>query len=80
MANKFRNTSLLIVACSLFFAGCGGSKGPKESKKIEMTPTEMEKAALLKQLDRKFENPQAHYELGQIYQDGGFLPFPYRPF
>ena len=36
--------------------------------KVERIPAEQKKAALLKTLDRKFENPQAHYELGQLYQ------------
>ena len=29
---------------------------------------EQEKAELLKQLDRKFEDPEGHYEIGKLYQ------------
>jgi len=36
--------------------------------KVKRTPAEQKKSALLKTLDRKFENPDAHYELGQLYQ------------
>jgi len=36
-----------------------------------MTPAEQKKARLLKQINRKFENPDAHYELGQLYHADG---------
>ena len=32
---------------------------------------EKEKADLLRQIDRRFENPDAHYQLGQVYQGEG---------
>jgi tetratricopeptide (TPR) repeat protein len=54
----------LILVCT--FGGCeSGNK-----KQVPMT-AEQKKAALNKQLDTKFENPQAHFELGQLYQAEG---------
>ena len=38
---------------------------------IKNTPAEEKKAKLLKKLDKKFENPQTHYELGKLYQEDG---------
>lgn len=63
--------SLAFLVCVLlFFDGCnrGGAKEPKELKR---TPAEKNKARLLRKIDRKFENPDAHFELGKIYQADG---------
>ena len=64
-----------IFTCFLFFAtplfylllitGCNETLS--EEDLAHVTPTE-KKAELQKSLDRKFENPQAHYLLGQLYQ------------
>ncbi len=66
---------LIIPACMLLFVGCGPSKKDtvKASKidKVVKTPEEKKKAGLQKTIDHKFENPEAHYELGQIYQNDG---------
>ena len=35
------------------------------------TPTERKRDALLTRIDRRFENPKAHFELGQLYQADG---------
>ena len=54
-------TGLVFLICTLLtFSGCVSPKG----KEIKPTPTEKKKAALLKEIDRKFENPRAHFELG----------------
>ena len=66
----------MIMACAfLLSGGCDSIKGifSKKAKapgvdEVEMTPAEEKKAKLLKQIDHKFENPEAHYELGQLYQ------------
>ncbi len=42
----------------------------QQAKEPKDMPTQVErsKAALLKQIDRKYENPKAHFKLGQLYQ------------
>jgi tetratricopeptide (TPR) repeat protein len=59
-------TFALLFLCTTLLVGCT-SQGVAGSGKVERIPAERKKAALLKTLDRKFENPQAHYELGQLY-------------
>lgn len=58
---------LVLLVCALLLGGCESG----ETKEVEGTPAEKEKARLLKRIDRKFENPQAHFELGQLYQADG---------
>jgi len=60
-------TFALLSLCTTLLVGCT-SQGVAGSGKVERIPAEQKKAALLKTLDRKFENPDAHYELGQLYQ------------
>jgi len=54
----------LLLICT--FGGCESG-----NKKLEPVTAEQKKAALNKQLDIKFENPQVHFELGQLYQAEG---------
>jgi tetratricopeptide (TPR) repeat protein len=76
MTGKAQLFGLAFLVCTLLFAGCGlfnkgqNAKGP-QAREVEPTPAEKKKAELLKQLDRKFENPDAHFELGQLYQADG---------
>lgn len=60
---------LLISGCGLF----DEDKDARSSRvdKGTLTPAEQKKAGLLRQLDRKFENPDAHFELGQLYHADG---------
>ena len=61
-----------FLAFSLLFIGCnGGRTGGPGVDKVKITPAEKRKAKLLKSLDRKFENPDAHFELGQLYHSDG---------
>jgi len=39
--------------------------------KVKPTVADVRKASLMKELDQKFENPEAHYELGELYQADG---------
>lgn len=72
VVGKMRLTCLFLLASMLLFAGCDSSRSQdKSSGDIGPTPTEQVKAKLLKQIARKYENPQAHYELGQLYQSEG---------
>jgi len=66
----------LFMVCTLLFSGCNllpTSKTFRSAKVSEVarTPAEEEEARLLKAIDRKFENPDAHFKLGQLYQSDG---------
>ena len=58
----------LIFLVFTLTSGCGPSNKIEE---VELTAAEEEKLKLLKAIDRKFDNPQAHFELGQLYQADG---------
>lgn len=67
---------LMIMTCVfLLSSGCNSEKGVfgkgNGSNEVKVTPSEEEKARLFKKIDKKFENPDAHYELGQLYQADG---------
>lgn len=59
-------TFALLLLCTTLLVGCK-SQDVTGTGKVRTVPAEQRKADLLKTLDRKFENPQAHYELGQVY-------------
>jgi len=66
----------LLLLCSftlLLLSGCNsfGRAGRPRPDEVARMPAEEKKARLLKQLDRKFENPDAHFELGRLYQANG---------
>jgi Tfp pilus assembly protein PilF len=66
--------SLLLFALLLIMLSLVGCQ--KDQNKVDesfTSPSEQKKAELLNDIDRKFDNPQAHYELGQIYQSQGVL-------
>ncbi len=67
---QFIGPALLVGA--LLFVGCGGgeAKAP-HADEIKITLAEKGKVKLLRQIDRKFENPEAHFELGRLYQADG---------
>lgn len=67
--------ALLLLYCTLSLAGCnGGQTSVAKVDQIQSIPPVARKADLLNQLERRFENPQAHFELGQLYQAEGLLP------
>ena len=64
-----KSIGLAFLVCILLFGGCGGkAKAPKE---VERTAAEKKKAKMLKAIDRKFEDADAHFKLGQLYQADG---------
>jgi len=64
-----KSIGLAFLVCIFLLCGCGGkAKAPKE---IEKTTAEKEKAELLKEIERKFEDIDAHFRLGQLYQADG---------
>jgi tetratricopeptide (TPR) repeat protein len=64
--------SLALLVCALLFSGCnsGKAKAPQVDE-VKRTPAEEKKARLLRRVDRKFENSETHFELGQLYQADG---------
>jgi tetratricopeptide (TPR) repeat protein len=66
--------ALLSLYCTLSLVGC--NSGQTASAKVDRArsiPAAARKAELLKELERKFENPPAHFELAQLYQAEGLL-------
>ena len=61
----------LLFLCVFVPMFIGISCRPERISKDTRSPTERREAQLLKQLDLKFENPDVHYELGQLYQAKG---------
>ena len=53
-----------LFFCSTLLTGCR----TQQTTDVQNVPIEKRKADLLETINRKFENPQAHYELGLIYQ------------
>ena len=73
MTAKVQVISVALLLGVLLLAGCSSHGGSESSRVDEFgkTPLERKKAELLKQLDRKFENPDVHFELGQLYHSDG---------
>lgn len=75
-----------IFLCTLLLSGCLEKLKlsklgfpSKADKQVGELSAEQEKEKLLKSLDRKFENPDAHYKLGQLYHaDGLWTQAEYR--
>ncbi len=63
--------SCVLTCVLLFVGGCGLFGGEKKAEQIGKMPEEEKRAELLKSIDRKFDNAQAHYELGRTYQADG---------
>jgi len=65
-----------LFVCTLLLSGCVPTT---ESEKMQTpqvdrlvkTSAEVKRAKLLKAIERRFDNPSAHFELGQLYQAEG---------
>ena len=65
-------TLSLFSLCMLSLVGCNEEQASVTgADRTRSIPLDARKVEVLKELDRKFENPQAHFELGQIYQVEG---------
>ncbi|MBN2456743.1 MAG: hypothetical protein JXB29_09460 [Sedimentisphaerales bacterium] len=65
---------LLFLCSLLFFSGCKSAaevRRPKPSSDIAEVSSEQKKAELLKRLERRFEDPDAQFQLGQLYHADG---------
>lgn len=74
MTRKIQFIGLALLICTFLLGGCNSSGKDDQSRRVDKvgkTPAEQKKAKLLRQIDRKFENPQTHFELGQLYQADG---------
>jgi len=74
--NRSSGAYALLLVCSsalLLLGGCNsfGKGGKLKPDEVARMTAEGKKARLLKQLERKFENPEAHFELGRLYQADG---------
>ena len=61
--------SVFLGAALFALAGCTG--GPASTPSIDSTgniPSEKTESQLLLELEKRFQNPQAHYELGRFYR------------
>jgi tetratricopeptide (TPR) repeat protein len=66
---------ICLSLCAILLLGCNSSASRQaELDRIRETPAAQRKAELLKLLDRKFENPDAHFELGELYRAEGLWP------
>jgi tetratricopeptide (TPR) repeat protein len=63
-------TFVLLLCSALLLVGCNEQQSSDSAPKVTMPP-EARKAELLNLLERKFENPQAHFQLGQMYHTEG---------
>ena len=73
MTGKQEFIGLIFLVFILLFGGCNsGSRGEAEAlTEVERTPFEETKTGLLTRIVRKFVDPDAHFELGQLYQADG---------
>jgi tetratricopeptide (TPR) repeat protein len=71
MSNKSKAMVCVAVLCVLIVFGCRPAGSARISSGAGHTAADIRKAELLKALDRKWENPPVHYELGQLYHAAG---------
>ncbi len=68
------NILIIVLVCTVI-GGCGGGQktvtGEKISDKELTSQSDLQKADLLKQLDKKYGDAQTHYELGKLYHAEG---------
>jgi tetratricopeptide (TPR) repeat protein len=60
---------LTFLACILLLGGCNGKA--KEPQGVDKAVSEKKKAELQQQINRKFEDAEAHFQLGKLYQADG---------
>jgi tetratricopeptide (TPR) repeat protein len=69
MAN-IAKIAVLAVITAVLVGGCQKT-ATQEISEVTVGETYERKAELLNQIEAKYENPQAHYELGKLYQADG---------
>jgi lipoprotein NlpI len=75
MARFFKILLVAVILIVYTTAGCNEKQktatGEKISDKELSGESEKEKQKLLKEIDKKYENAKAHYELGKVYHSQG---------
>lgn len=71
MANMVKLAGLVLVLTALA-GGCGKSS-QREVSDVSVTVADQRKADLLNEIEAKYGNPDAHYELGKLYHADGLL-------
>jgi tetratricopeptide (TPR) repeat protein len=61
------SVSLLLLNC--FLSGCG--EGIKPAERPPLSAESQKKMELLERIDDRYEDPEAHYELGKMYFSDG---------
>ena len=64
-------TILEVAFCTLLVAGCKNNTSTSRVDQNVKAAADIHKAELLKELDKKWENPPVHFELGQLYHAAG---------
>lgn len=63
---------IFLFCIVLVISGCNGPAArASKAEEIQALPAQARKAELLAMLEQKFENPKAHFQLGQLYQAEG---------
>lgn len=70
MNAKLRAIISGTILCALLVAGCNNTGTPRVDQNVRAA-ADIHKAELLKELNKKWENPPVHYELGQLYHAAG---------
>jgi len=70
MKAKLRAVFMSVALCALLFGGCQRAGTATVDQNIR-TAADIRKADLQQELSKKWENPNAHFELGQLYHAAG---------
>ena len=70
MNAKMRVIISEVLFCVLLVAGCRDTSTARVDQNVRAA-ADIHKAELLKELDKKWENPPVHFELGQLYHAAG---------
>ena len=72
---RFFKILVVVAVLGLISAGCNEKQktatGEKTSDKELTGEADKQKAVLLKELDKKYDNAKAHYDLGKLYHSQG---------
>jgi len=60
----------VVMLCALVVAGCKPTGTASVDQNVRMA-SDIRKAELQRQLDQKWENPDVHYQMGQLYHAEG---------
>jgi tetratricopeptide (TPR) repeat protein len=70
MCLKRYATVYATAVCAIILCGCPPTRTARVDQRARIA-SDVRKAELLRQLDKKWENPMAHFELGQVYHAEG---------